>query len=129
MKQQTDKNYGPFKVVFTCNLNAVTQYRIYKNLSSSVQPWLVGSLVIGRQDPLSGFLVTDSAFEAEFNKEQNLKSGAKVFAAAVTRKFLVSKQVHKEFGDGDKLDQLVLHIQSQNKMCTYFLTQLGFDRD
>ncbi len=128
--QETDKNYGPFKVVFTCNLDDVTQYRINKNISSSIQPWLVGLLVFGGQDPASGFHVADSAFDAGFNMDQNLKSWAKVGAAPVTRKCLESNQVCREFGDGDgEHDQVMLHIQSQNDMCTYFLTQRGFDGD
>ncbi|KAL7465783.1 hypothetical protein ACHAXS_012907, partial [Conticribra weissflogii] len=61
---------------------------------------------------------------------QNLKSWAKVGAAPVTRKCLESNQVRREFGDGDgEHDQVMLHIQSQNDMCTYFLTQRGFDGD
>ncbi len=65
----------------------------------SLQTWLVGSLVFGGKDPITGFTIDKDALKHSFNK--NLQAWAKVGAAPVTYKCLESKKVRCAFGDAD----------------------------
>ncbi len=51
MLQETDCNYGPFKTAFHQNLGKIVDARIEMDLSTSLQPWLVGMIVFGGTDP------------------------------------------------------------------------------
>ncbi len=55
VSQETDRNYGPFKMQFRKNLAAVTDQRLEQNKSVSLQPWIVGLIVFGGTDPITGF--------------------------------------------------------------------------
>ncbi len=78
MSQETDRNYGPFKTQFRKNLAAVTDQRLEQNKSVSLQPWIVGLIVFGGTDPVTGFELMDCAFTAGFSKKACLNAWAKV---------------------------------------------------
>ena len=80
--QETDQNYGPFKTQFTKNLKKILDARIMRDLSTSLPPWLVGLLVFGGIDPVSKVVVSESAFDIAFSKEQNCEVWKKVVAPA-----------------------------------------------
>ena len=67
--QEADQNYGPFKTQFAKNLKQLSDARIMGDLPTSLQPWLVGLIVIGGVDPVSKVVVSNSAFDIAFSKE------------------------------------------------------------
>ncbi len=62
VSQETDRNYGPFKTQFRNNLAAIVAQRLAEKKSVSLQPWLVGLIVFGGVDEITGFELTDCAF-------------------------------------------------------------------
>ncbi len=82
VSQETDQNYGPFKTQFQKNLAAVVmEQRLEQNKSVSLQPWIVGLIVFGGTDPVTGFELIDCAFKAAFSKKACLNAWAKLGAA------------------------------------------------
>ncbi len=81
--KETDQNYGRFKSQFQWNLAAVSEEQIEQD-SVSLQPWLVGLIVFGGTDPVTGFELTDCAFWAGFSKKACLNAWAKVGAAPLS---------------------------------------------
>ena len=68
VSQETDRNYGPFKSQFRSNLATITDKRLEQKKSVSLQPWLVGMIVFGGTDMVTGFELTECAFLAGFLK-------------------------------------------------------------
>ncbi len=58
----------------------------------SPPPYLVGLIVFGGVDPVSKVVVSDSAFDLAFSKEQNCKASKKIGAAPLSQAFV---QNHK----------------------------------
>ncbi len=99
--QETDQNYGPFKSAFQENLEFLTSARLNRNMSPSIQPFLIGLLVFGGIDPISQKTLPKNAFQEGFSEEQCLASWSKVGAAPLTHKCIESKKVRRELGDAD----------------------------
>jgi hypothetical protein len=130
VSQETDQNYGPFKTQFQKNLAMVTDQQLEKNKSVSLQPWIVGLIVFGRTDPITGFKLTGNAFKAGFSKKACLNALAKVGAAPLTCQCLSDPNVSKSLGDGDEdFDQYLHLIQVVNDLSRHTLTEGGFNGD
>ena len=69
--QETDQSYGPFKSNFAQNLKALSDARINGGFPTSLAPWMVGLLVFGGTDPVSQFVVSESAFDFGFCRGEN----------------------------------------------------------
>lgn len=59
--QETDQRYSPFKSKFAKNLRALSDACINEDFPTSLPPWMVGLLVFGGTDPVSQFVVSESA--------------------------------------------------------------------
>ena len=130
VSQETDQNYGPFKTQFRKNLAEIVDARLAAEESVSLQPWLVGMIVFGGSDLVTGYEVPDCAFSKGFSREACLNAWAKVGAAPLTRKCLSDPKVNKTLGDGDdKFDEFLLSIQAANDLATHALTQGGYKGD
>ncbi len=82
--QETDQSYGPFKTQFQKNLKILSDSRLIGNHTTSLLPWMVGLVVFGGTDPISGVVVPCSAFDIAFSKEQNCAVWKKCGAAPLT---------------------------------------------
>ncbi len=91
--QETDHNYDPFKTAFHQNLGDIINARIDMDLSTSIQPWMVGMIVFGRTDQETGFTLEKCAFTAGFSKKACLNAWKKIGAAPLTRKCLSDPKV------------------------------------
>jgi hypothetical protein len=69
--QETNQSYGPFKSKFAQILKAVSDAQINGDFPRSLPPWIVGLLVFGGTDPVSQFVVSESAFEFGFSWGEN----------------------------------------------------------
>ena len=67
--QETNQSYGPFKTQFQKNLKILSDSRLIGNYTTSLPPWMVGLVVFGGTDPISGVAVPCSAFDVAFSKE------------------------------------------------------------
>ena len=74
-----------FKNVFFQNLDHLTKFRANQNESMSLQPWIVGILVFGGVDGVTGMVVEKNAFEIAFMTERNIAAWEKVGACPLTR--------------------------------------------
>ena len=102
VSQETDRNYGPFKLHFRTELDALVAAQIDQGLSTNIPPWMIGLLVFGKNmDPMSKYHVETSAFELGFSKEQNLRSRAVVGVTPPIAVCLEDKKVCREIGDAD----------------------------
>ncbi len=127
--QETDQSYGPFKTQFQKNLKILSDSRLIGNYSTSLPPWMVGLVVFGGTDPISGVVVPCSAFDIAFYKEQNLAVWEKCGAAPLTRACLQNNsQVRREMGDDDNATNMAMvHIQESNNVSTHFLSCNGYN--
>ena len=66
--QETDQSYGPFKTQFQKNLKILSDSRLIGNYTTSLPPWMVGLVVFGGTNPISGVAVSFSAFHVAFSK-------------------------------------------------------------
>ena len=82
--QKTDQNYGPFKTQFTKEIKKISGARIMGDLPTSLPLWLVGLLVFSGINPVLNVVVSYSAFDIAFSKEQNCEVWKKVGAAPLT---------------------------------------------
>ncbi len=127
--QETDQSYGPFKTQFQKNLKILSDSRLIGYYTTSLPPWMVGLVVFGGTDLVSGVVVPCSAFEMGFSKEQNCAVWEKCGAAPLTRACLQSNsQVRRELGDDDDAtNTAMLHIQESNNVSTHFLSRIGYN--
>ncbi len=127
--QETDQLYGPFKSKFAQNLRALSDARINGDFPTSLPPWMVRLLVFGGIDPVSQFVVSESAFEFGFSREKNLNAWSKCGAAPLTRCCLENhSQVRREMGDDDDAtNKMMQDIQTANDISTHFLTAHGYN--
>eukprot|EP00804_Cyclotella_cryptica_P026199 CCRYP_009772-RA/>CCRYP_009772-RA protein AED:0.17 eAED:0.17 QI:0/0/0/1/0/0/3/0/383 len=118
VKQETDQNYVPFKTHFL---------KILRDLP----PYLVGLIVFDDVDSVSKVVVSDSALELGFSKEQNCEAWKKVGATPLTRACLKNQnQVRRKMGDAkDAANNTMQHIQTTNYLSTYFLKEHCFNSD
>ena len=127
VSQETDRNYGPFKTQFRNNLATIVAQRLAAKKSVSLQPWLVGLIVFGGIDEVTGFELTDCAFSRGFSREACLNAWKKVGAAPLTRSCLSDPKVSKRLGEGSSsFDELLLGIQSANDLAVHALKQGGY---
>ena len=130
MTQETDQSYCPFKSKFAHNLKALSDARINGDFPTSVPPWMVGLLVFGGTDPVSQFVVSESAFEFGFSrgKFECMEQGG---ATPLTRCCLENhSQVRREIGDDDDAtNQMMQEIQMANDISTHFLKSHGYNGD
>jgi hypothetical protein len=127
--QETDQSYGPFKSKFAQNLRALSDARINGDFPTSLPPWMVGLLVFGGTDPVSQFVVSESAFEFGFSRDKNLNAWSKCGAAPLTRCCLENhSKVRREMGDDDDAtNKMMQDIQTANDISTHFLTAHGYN--
>ena len=127
--QETDQSYCPFKTQFQKNLKILSDSRLIGNYSTSLPPWMVGLVVFGGTDPISGVVVLCSAFDMGFSKERNCAVWEKCGAAPLTRACLQNNsQVRREIGDDDDAANTAMtRIQESNNVSTHFLSRNGFD--
>ena len=59
--QETDQSYGTFKTQFVKNLKILSDARLIGNDTTGLSPWMVGLVVFGGTDPISGVIVPCSA--------------------------------------------------------------------
>ena len=92
---------------------------------------MVGLLVFGGTDPVSQFVVSESAFEFGFSREKNLNAWGKCGAAPLTRCCLENhSQVRREMGyDKDATNKMMEDIQTANDISTHFLTAHGYNSE
>lgn len=128
MTQETDQSYGLFKSKFRSNLRKLTKERLGSSETISfAPPWLIGMLVFGGKDPVTGHSLED-CFAQAFSKEKNLEAWAKVGAAPLTMACLSSHQVSHEAGDdGDPFFQVYKKIAKENDLACKLLNVQGFD--
>ena len=69
--QETDHSYGPFKTQFQKNLKILSDSTLIGYYTTSLPPWMVGLVVFGGTNTVSGVVIPCSAFEMGFSKEQN----------------------------------------------------------
>ena len=79
-----DQSYGLFQSCLQTNLQLLIKEWIHAKKSTNLVPWIVGLMVFGETDPETG-LIVGSAFQAGFNKTQNLCAWAKVGAMSLTK--------------------------------------------
>ena len=126
--QETDRNYGPFKTQFRQNLDAVVQRRVTDKVAVNLQPWLVGLVVFGGSDPVTGEVVEKSAFEVGFSRDACRNAWAICGAAPMTHACLTDPKVWHEMGDAeDDVNVLMLQVQKSNDLAAYQLEQKGVD--
>jgi hypothetical protein len=127
--QETDQSYGTFKTQFVKNLKILSDARLIGNYNIGLPPWMVGLVVFGGTDPISGVVVPCSAFNVAFSKERNCAVWEKCGAAPLTRACLQNNsQVRREMGDGeDATNTAMVHIQESNNVSTHFLLCNGYN--
>jgi hypothetical protein len=70
--QETDQSYGPFQSAVRTNLQRIIDKRNEEMKSCSLAPWIVGLVVFGGTDPVTGLIIVGSAFERGFSHTLNL---------------------------------------------------------
>ncbi len=127
--QETDQSYGPFKTQFQKNLKILSDSRLIGYYTTSLPQWMVGLVVFGGTDLVSGVVVPCSAFEMGFSKEQNCAVWEKCGAAPLTQACLQNNShVRRELGDDDDaINTAMLHIQESNNVSTHFLSRIGYN--
>ena len=107
---------------FKKKLKILSDSRLIGNYSTSLPPWMVGLVVFGGTDPISGVVVSCSAFDMGFSKEQNCAVWEKCGAAPLTRTCLQNNsQVRREIGDDDDAANTAMtRIQESNNVSTHF---------
>jgi len=127
--QETDQNYGPFKGVYTRNLDALVDERIAQGKTTSIPAWMVGLVVFGGYDPETKQELPESAFYVRFSEKACKHTWEKVGAAPLTRAAcLKDKRVRRLMGDSSEEEQLMYRlIQKANDVATFMLTMCGYD--
>jgi len=127
--QETDQSYGPFQSAVRTNLQLIIDKRIHTDAPTSLSPWIVGLVVFGGEDPETG-LIVGSAFQRGFSRALNIKAWEKVGAVPLSRKCLSSPKVRRSIGDGDDVQQVLVHlIVEHNTIACYVLSLEGYNRD
>ena len=109
---------------FRSNLATITDKLLEQKKSVSLQPWLVGMIVFGGTDMVTGFELTECAFSSGFSKEACLNAWAKIGVAPLTHQCLSDPKVSKSLGDGDDdFDEYLLSIKAANDLATHVLTE------
>ena len=83
--QETDQTYGMFKNVFFQNLDQLTKFRANQNESMSLQPWIVGILVFGGVDGVTGMVIEKNAFYIAFTTKRNIEAWEKFGTCPLTQ--------------------------------------------
>ena len=76
--QETDHNYGPFKIAFLQILNIVVQNCITANKSTSLPQWIVGIVVFGGTDTESKKSVDNNSFNMPLIRSHALILGPRL---------------------------------------------------
>ena len=95
-----------------------------------MQPWVLGLLIFGGNDPETNFIVTDNSFEIGFLREACLSAWAAIGMAPLVCKCLDSPQVACQLEDDDYYDtinQLILLMDAANEMVCYHFSRHDYD--
>ncbi len=105
----------------------MTQQQLDSSKPCNLQTWLIGLIVLGGKDPVSGCVVKERAFNNAFLKEKNLQAWEKIGAVPL-QKCLQSKQVRCKFGDAeDEVNAVAKSMQEANQVRCYLLMQNGYN--
>ena len=88
---------------------------------------MVGHVVFGGTNPISGVAVPCSAFDVAFSNEQNCAVWEKCVTTPLTQVCLQNNsQVTRETDDDDNATNMAMvHIQESNNFCTHFCSVMG----
>ena len=67
--QETDQNYGSFKAAYARNLDRLVEARLQGNGTTSIPTYMAGLIVFGGIDPITNFVLEESAFQVGFLRE------------------------------------------------------------
>ena len=110
------------------HLTMIVDEHLVQGRSVSPQPWLVGMIVFGGMDRVTGYKLNECAFSVGISREACLNAWDKVGAAPLTRKCLEDPKVSKTLGDGDvNFDEYLLSVQVANNLATHALSDGGFN--
>ena len=90
---------------------------------------MVGLVVFGGTDPISGVFVPCSAFDVAFSRECNCAVWEKCGTTSLTQACLQNNsQVRRELcNDEDATNMAMVHIQESNNVSTHFLLRNGYN--
>ncbi|CAJ1927930.1 unnamed protein product [Cylindrotheca closterium] len=95
---------------------------------ATLNPSVIGILVFGGADPMTGVPGYRDAFAEAFSKKKCIEAWEKVGAAPCTRKCLQSHQVCHRIGDeSDSFANQYKDLQLQNDFCVGWLNSHGLD--
>ena len=127
--QERGSNYGEFKRIVRYNLENIAMDRYAKKISLNMGPHLVGILVYGGVDPVSG-VELGNAFESAFVTNANLHAWGLIGAAPLTRACLKEPQVFHDGTDSEDTEyDMYQSIQATNKRDTEALLFYGYKGD
>ncbi|CAJ1934739.1 unnamed protein product [Cylindrotheca closterium] len=115
VSQETDQNCGVFKSIYRENREKMVNDQNLMQKPTNLSLPVIGILIFGGTDPVTGENHFCSAFDEAFSKEKCLGAWAKVGAAPCTRKCLNSAKVCHQLGDDlDPMATMYKVIQQQN---------------
>ena len=125
--QETDQLYSLFKTIFRENLRKLTDDRLAEGKSVSFNAIVIGTLVFGGKDTVTGVNDYKDAYASAFSPERNLSAWAAVGAAPLTRKCLTSDKVIQN-RDDDPLSEIYKRIEETNCNSCDLLSAKGYNR-
>ena len=126
VKQETYRNYVPFKTQLRNNLYLVVQWRLVKKVSLSMKLWSSGLMVFGGADPDTGYFVETSAFDFGFSRAHCKNSWAKIGAAPLTISCLIDTKVRQQLSNANDHTNYLMHdLQDANYLAVLQLNKRG----
>lgn len=133
--QETDQNYGPFKMAYRSNLRTLTNSRFARKMTLSIND--LPLLVFGGKDVLSKCTLAN-AFKEGFSEKQCLSAWKKCGAVPLTSAPLLNPSIRHEIvldGKGtngintslDPHSERLRKLGDANYMHCFYLSSFGFD--
>jgi len=133
--QETDQNYGPFKISFRGNIRVLAAARHQQKKQMLLKD--LALLVFGGTDSITGVVLEDS-FNKAFLQSGCLSAWNKCGAVPLTRKPLEDEGIRHEAiinADGTTLSDMdpeglkLMEIERENRVHCKFLKLLGYDSE